>query len=92
MIDFNPIDHTPLDVEFCGSPSDYAEIMCMLKRVYAQRVRNLRQLARMPVLRSSPPNTFVVSQGPAFTSLDCEFAPARLPEPKLTKRVGREHD
>ena len=92
MIDFNPIDHTPLDVEFCGSPSDYAKLMRMLKQVYAQLARNLRQLPRMSVLCSSPQNTFVVNQGPAFTSLDCEFAPARLPEPKLTKRVGREHD
>ena len=76
------IDHTPLDVDFCGSLSDYVARMRKLERLHALLAVDLCQWARPPVQDAGsalPVASLVVDQGPEFMSAQCESALAQLP-------------
>ena len=88
MIEYCPIDDTPLDIRFCGSPSERAEFERMLER-HARSLRHLRQTpgrtaasARWPEPTRSvvaPPARLVVDSGPEFTTVVLVCALAQLP-------------
>ena len=85
MIDHDPIEHTPLDVVFCGDSAQYAELKRMLDRLSAQLSRSRAQPLRLPVPRTESrksvsyvPDTLVVDHGPDFTSAEIELLMAQL--------------